>query len=127
GSGDRSERQRSGHAALRRRCTGRGASQSAERIAGRSRARRSDVPAARLSAGAPGARVERRRPGGDPRGADSDDAGGPAACGGLTEEEDVVEATVKRRVLVVDDEGGVGESLPMTLTDEYETIAVGSA
>jgi len=35
--------------------------------------------------------------------------------------------TVKRRVLVVDDEEGVRESLRMTLKDDYETIAVGSA
>src|SRR5262249_36757374 len=78
-----------------------------------------------------GARAQRRRAHRDPRGTDVSDADGPAADrrtgrGPMKENEQVETVNVKRRVMVVDDEPGVRESLRMVLKDQYESVAVAS-
>src|SRR5439155_24390324 len=122
GSGGRGDRQRGRHAALRGRRPGRSASQTVDGSDGRRRSRRGGLPAPRLSAGAPGARVERRRTLDGARGGGGNDAGGPAGSGGRTEGDAVGATTVERRVLGVDDEEGVGESGGKREKEEYDTM-----
>src|SRR5207247_2640913 len=113
---------------------------------GRGGMHRPDAPSARLSPGAVGARARRGRPRGGCGRRRHDDGRGPPAdrrargesgghVSGMERESghvgnggDAVEKTLKltRRVLVVDDEPGVRESLRMALKDGYEPIAVAS-
>src|SRR6185369_13708634 len=92
--------------------------------------RRSDPPPPRVPARARSARAQRRRPGRGARGTNGNAGGAPAdgRRGGRVTEGAEVEApqTVKRRVLIVDDEPGVRESLRMVLKGEYETVVAGS-